>query len=336
MIEKKKRIEWIDLAKGFCIILVVLQHVSELTHVDYPLSLQAFGFRMPLYFILSGLFFKQYEGFLGFIKRKTNKLLIPFLFFYFFTTFVPYFVFLLPDELHFITYNLKLFFFHDRIMFNSPIWFLLCLFEVNLIFYFVQWLAQKICEKHKTTIVWVLSLILGFTGLLLGVYGINIVLYLDTALSVVPFFAFGWWLLRHTSILTSPVHYLRDILIIVVCCVVLYYTAVPVKWVMNRISINSIGLVYISGMSGTIMVLMVAKLIGHLPVISYWGRYSIIILCTHYLFAQVLALYLKPHLSGISYLLVVFAVSMLACSVTIPLMRRFLPHVTAQKDLIKV
>ena len=62
MVEEKKRIQWIDLAKGFCILLVVLQHASELTHVDYPLSVQAFGFRMPLYFILSGLFFKQYEG----------------------------------------------------------------------------------------------------------------------------------------------------------------------------------------------------------------------------------------------------------------------------------
>lgn len=52
MIQEKKRIQWIDLAKGFCILLVVLQHASELTEVDYPLSVQAFGFRMPLYFIL--------------------------------------------------------------------------------------------------------------------------------------------------------------------------------------------------------------------------------------------------------------------------------------------
>ena len=83
MTDKKSsaRIEWIDLANGICIILVVLFHVCH----EYPLEVQISSFRMPLYFILSGLFFKQYEGFIGFLKRKTNKLLIPFLFFLFFT-----------------------------------------------------------------------------------------------------------------------------------------------------------------------------------------------------------------------------------------------------------
>ena len=81
MKENGSRIEWIDLAKGICILLVVFYHVAICLHIDYPLSTQIASFRMPLYFILSGLFFKQYEGFVGFLKRKTNKLLIPFLFF---------------------------------------------------------------------------------------------------------------------------------------------------------------------------------------------------------------------------------------------------------------
>ena len=39
-------------------------------------------FRMPLYFILSGLFFKDYGGFKYFMVKKTNKLAIPWLFFF--------------------------------------------------------------------------------------------------------------------------------------------------------------------------------------------------------------------------------------------------------------
>jgi len=336
MTDKTNRIQWIDLAKGFCIILVVLQHVSELTHVDYPLSLQAFGFRMPLYFILSGLFFKQYEGFFGFLKRKTNKLLIPFLFFYFFTSFLLYCILLYPDQLHVACYNFKKFYYDDYIMFNNPIWFLLCLFEVNLLFYFIQWLAQKLSEKHKTPIVLLLSLVIGFTGLTLGVKEINIPFFIDTAMSSLPLFAFGWWLFRHSNILTSPIHYLRGLIVIITCFIVLYYTAVPVKWGVNRISLNGIGFVYISGIAGTIMVLMLAKIIGCLPVISYWGRYSIIILCTHCLLATLITTYFSPYLSGVSYLLIVFTVTMLVCSFLIPLMRRYMPHVTAQKDLIRI
>lgn len=336
MVEEKKRIQWIDLAKGFCIILVVLQHVSELTAVDYPLSVQAFGFRMPLYFILSGLFFKQYEGFAGFLKRKTNKLLIPFLFFFLMTAVLPYFILLLPDRLNQFGDIFTLFYDKDHIMFNGPIWFLLCLFEVNTIFYLVQWLAQKISETHKTTLVLALSCIIGFTGLILGVKGLNIVFYIDTAMSVLPFFAFGWWLFKHTNILTTPVNYTRDLTIVIICAAILYYTAVPVKWVVNRISIEDTATVYISGVAGTIMVLMLAKVIRRLPVISYLGKYSIMVLCTHCLFIQILVKYLGQHLSGMSYLLVVLIVSLLASFLLIPLLKRFMPYVTAQKDVIKV
>ena len=85
-----KRIGWIDLAKGICIVLVVFNHVNVALQISYPLTPQINSFRMPLYFVLSGLFFKQYEGFVGFLKRKTNKLLIPFLFFLLATSVIPY------------------------------------------------------------------------------------------------------------------------------------------------------------------------------------------------------------------------------------------------------
>lgn len=48
----KVRIDFIDLAKGVCIVLIVLGHTG--IAVDYPgLTLM----RTPLYFALSGLFF---------------------------------------------------------------------------------------------------------------------------------------------------------------------------------------------------------------------------------------------------------------------------------------
>ena len=77
-------------------------------------------------------------------------------------------------------------------------------------------------------------------------------------------------------------------------------------------------------------------MIGRLPLISYWGRYSIMVLCSHNLVLYVMCPLLKRYLSGGALLFVSFAVAMLACHLLIPLMRRFLPHVTAQKDLIKV
>lgn len=71
------RIQYIDLAKGFGIMLVVVYHIYYHLHnmqVIMPISL----FMLPLFFFLSGLFFKEYGSFSDFIVRKINKLLIPF------------------------------------------------------------------------------------------------------------------------------------------------------------------------------------------------------------------------------------------------------------------
>lgn len=74
------RVEWIDTAKGICILLVVLHHCSQMMHEPYLFSRDVLTFRMPLYFILSGLFFKYYSPKVFFVK-KTNKLLAPYVFF---------------------------------------------------------------------------------------------------------------------------------------------------------------------------------------------------------------------------------------------------------------
>lgn len=75
MSDTKPRIEFIDLAKGLCIIIVIINHIR-------PFDIPGFqSMRMPLYYILSGLFFKDYGGFVSLLIKKMNKLLIPFLFF---------------------------------------------------------------------------------------------------------------------------------------------------------------------------------------------------------------------------------------------------------------
>lgn len=77
MEQTTKRIEFIDLAKGVCILMVVMGHSG------FPIDIPGWEIvRMPLYFILSGLFFKDYGSFMNILVQKTNKILIPFLFFY--------------------------------------------------------------------------------------------------------------------------------------------------------------------------------------------------------------------------------------------------------------
>ena len=318
MKEASKRIEWIDLAKGICIFLVVFQHVSVALDIDYPLKTQFTSFRMPLYFILSGLFFKQYEGFIGFLKRKTNKLLIPFLFFLLTTSVIPFAV--INHES-----SLKLFFTDmNGPVYNFAIWFLLCLFEINL------------APKYQTAVVLVISLLLGCCGLALGVAQVKNTLYLCTMLTALPFFAFGWWLRRHTLFLSQPFDWRKDIPLMVVCVLIVATCAYRVVYAFNEIPREGVPFIYLCGIAGTLLVLTVAKFIKRIPFVSFWGRYSIIVLCTHQIVVFVMETLLQRYLTGVPLFIAVLVTTLFICHLSIIFMKKYMPHVTAQKDVIKI
>ena len=79
----KKRIDWVDCAKGIAIILVIIGHTITFDTESQRLARGViFSFHMPLFFILSSLTFKFSESSQDFV-RKTKKaffhLVIPFL-----------------------------------------------------------------------------------------------------------------------------------------------------------------------------------------------------------------------------------------------------------------
>ena len=139
----KQRIEFIDLAKGICISLVVYSHVYMGDHPKF-MEFQDY-FRMPLYFILSGMFFKTYEGFASFAVKKINKLIIPLL---------CGFVFLSIPMMYYLQHREGLpiifpddFWQSERVRFifkgNGTLWFLWALFLQNLIFYSIFLLCRR-------------------------------------------------------------------------------------------------------------------------------------------------------------------------------------------------
>lgn len=99
-ISKKKekfRLDYIDICKGFGILLMVLGHIP----VSKTPMILIYSFHMPLFFILSGLLVKSEGNSLTFtsIKRKFQKLLIPYAFF-FVPAYVLWFIELKPQTLN--------------------------------------------------------------------------------------------------------------------------------------------------------------------------------------------------------------------------------------------
>ena len=53
----KPRLEWVDTAKGICILLVILYHTTgHLIDVHSQMAIMLRATRMPLYFTIAGLF----------------------------------------------------------------------------------------------------------------------------------------------------------------------------------------------------------------------------------------------------------------------------------------
>lgn len=333
--EINQRIDFVDLVKGICIILVVMSHVGGFfDRLDYHSMITCF--RMPLYFFISGIFFKSYSGFGNFTLRKINKLLIPFIFFYLSAWVLMYASYMLVPGLFRLPVRvselLYIFQDHNLIRFNPPIWFLLALFNCNLLFYLVHYLR----DKHLS-LFFIVILLIGAIGFYLGKYHISLPLYMDVAMTALPFYSLGFWIRRYNFFLYSHHRFDRFIPVYVLfALLVMYFTASPVGMRTNSYS-GYFFLFTAAAFCGIIMIMLLGKWLGHLPMVSYIGRYSIVTLgihgpILHFLFPIVG----KFVHSSLLFSLIVFVILIVICYLLTPIVLKIIPQLVAQKDLIKI
>lgn len=326
MVQTKNRIEFIDLAKGVCIILVVMGHSGA------PLVIPGLEIvRMPLYFILSGLFFKDYGGGYNFFIRKSNKILLPFIFFYLLGYAVFYSIKIFAPELLVTGARGILDVFTNRQFFNGPIWFLLCLFWCNIIF----------CQitLHIKKELWQIALVvvLGFTGYFLGHKGIFIPMFLDVALTALPFFAFGFYL-KKSKILYPNKFDKYNILFALFFWIIAFTLTRTTHF---RLSLHYNGLegwsTYLISLTSVLAILFLCKAIKRVPFVTYCGRYSIVLLCVHHMIYRPLMVLLpKTGIELLSDRWSIAIITLLLSVLCIPVCKKLIPWFVAQKDLIKL
>lgn len=324
---EKPRIQFIDLAKGVCILLVVLFHAQILT-VDTPLL---GALRMPLYFFLSGLFFKTYGGLPQLALRKVNRIIIPFFFFY------------LLGELAFIAIihgfgeNIATTYHHNILTpllngepHNYPIWFLVCLFWSNLIFCFI-----RIMSRHEAFTAAVV-LLCAIAGIAMSTYDIQLPAWFVPAFTALPFFYMGY-MVRRTPLLTAVRPRLYDaaagIGLLGVGFVLALLLGNPHLSLAHNKVVGNPGAAYLLSVLSIVGLMLTCKALHRLPIVSYMGRYSIIVLGLHMLFMSPVRVAMRPYdpvfcnwVSGLT--------AILMCLAAIPICRRYVPRFTAQEDLI--
>lgn len=168
----KKRIGWIDIAKGITIILMIIGHTIPYTDI----TVFIFSFHMPLFVILSGVTYKMPKDkndLKSRIKKYCKQLLVPYILTLFICTAIFTYInddFSLLNVAKQFTKNLcwgngcdyTLFGIH----FNgvSPIWFLITLFLSKIVFDIINYkINNKVVHIHI-----VIYCFLALIGILIG------------------------------------------------------------------------------------------------------------------------------------------------------------------------
>lgn len=134
-----QRIDWIDMAKGYGILFVILAHLG----VDGIIDSWIYTFHMPLFFFLSGSVFSTKYDFSTFLKRKIKSMIIPY-----FALGIPmiFFYSAINGESRFdvksILTLLEKLFVQRRFW---TLWFIACLFWLNIVFYIIC----KKCQSDR-------------------------------------------------------------------------------------------------------------------------------------------------------------------------------------------
>src|SRR5690349_6040281 len=136
-----KRIEYLDIAKGIGILLVVLGH-NDFEVISLFVQRLIYSFHMPLFFFLSGYFINASIPFFDFFKKRFNALMKP----YIFTIFLIYFTSVSFEKMGFntaITRTVKSLYGSGHYLDWVQLWFLPHLFVVSLYaFVFIRLMSR--------------------------------------------------------------------------------------------------------------------------------------------------------------------------------------------------
>lgn len=184
--QKKNRIEWIDMAKGYGIILVLLGHL----HIGRAGILWIYTFHLPLFFLLSGYTFRADLDFLPFFRKKSRSLLLPY-----FGLGIPVLAYMLfCDPIGGASKEKAIWLIRKFLVQNrfGTLWYLACLFCLEILFYTA---VRVLKTDRKLLLLSIMLPILAIVYYLLG--GKSLPWNVDGCFMAFPFFFGGYYYRNH-------------------------------------------------------------------------------------------------------------------------------------------
>ena len=285
----KNRVTLIDAAKGWGILLVIAGHIITLFS---PPSYFIYGFHMPLFFLISGVFTKaDGVGFFPYVWKMVKRLLLPYVLIFLTGTVISL---LVPVWRVFSFKELILSFLlaDPGLVHVGATWFLPCLFVVTVLFY----PFYHLIFKRKNTALTVFSLsVLGFGTFFLSklfkAKGIDLPPYVDVAMMALTFYSTGFLLKKQILKIPELMQRARwyNCLLIFIPLVIIYYFAESsddfIGMVNSSFGSNPV-LFFAAAYLGIAFSLMIAQWLSEIRLLCFIGENSLFIFGFHFIFVD--------------------------------------------------
>ena len=306
------RIVYIDMAKGFGMVLVVIGHCIN----GYTFPATWIGsFHMPLFFILSVICFKdeKYPTFLPFLEKRIKTLFLPCIYFSVLLTAFSMFLF---DN-----YDIK------ELCHGLPgaLWFVLVLFFCELIYYFIN----RISDKFLKCVVLFSFL---FIGIMLDRWHVALPYSICTIFAAVFFYGLGHNLKSFTDsliagkILSHSMLIICGVILLLLPGIVVIFTGESIGMSNNIFPYPALlyCLLAVMGTYGTIIVSTFNYFQKLKKMILFIGNNTLTILSVHMFFISLSSLYIHPiiHYNHLLYKIVEQVVLWIAIVLTCSLVNK--------------
>lgn len=321
-----KRIDYIDYLKGLSIIWVVWYHTVHPWFVD-------FSFRMPLFFLASGIFFKI-TNFKTYIQKKTNQLIVPFIFFS-----LIYYLYLILQNL-FAYHTLSGFNFscifgvfelhegNESFIVDPPLWFICALLCQQII----AWVLVKTL-KYRWLIA-IISIIISWIGVIY-IWEKPTLLMFGRSLPYLVYYVFGNLfgkdLIKLIESDSNKVSYSP-----LIASTIIYVISIVLK---NTTNINATFLTYTETFGLIIVLVYLFKVIHKFRcAYPFWffGRNSYIVLGIHEIYQTIFMIFFIHLLGEINIWIgmIQTLMSLLLLWPTIKLFNKHIPMLVGRAELI--
>lgn len=331
---KECRIEYLDIAKGICMLCVVYVHVFAEYPIFSGIPLLAndyiMSFFMPAFFIFSGILIKK-SAWKDFRTKKSKSLLRPLIVFYCLGFLFSLFLSKASNvALHnefswFSFFNIFL----SKTFSNGALWFLLALFWGLVLFQFFLHISSVF--KRAAFAMTILAIFLAwkiFLPFRMPMYidsGIYSWIYLYVGLRIRPLLTY----MKYSRILM--------ILSFVLSALFVFFFRENKSSMMTAMYNGNLVLSLLTGIMGAIMLLSLSMMINKNMALSYFGKYSIVVLCTHLFFIKPVVMLLTKFMAFPNFIMlpIVYLVVVFLCYLGIHIIISYCPFIIGKEKVCK-